>query len=353
VRSRLSFWKYPISIVLLLLVIAAFTLIYNLSETATAPYEPVETPDPVIIETPDKEEEPTPLEEPDDEPEDEPEIIRDDVPQYIPPEDDFITLHMDAADIHRGYLLLINHDHDFSIPDDLDLVNINDTKTTAFRVQHTDSRLARSIMEPLDRMMEDFITATNMRSVAIISAFRTLGNQESILNNYIRLMGRREALRWAALPGHSEHHTGLAFDFGVMHGNSRSTFTGTGNTAWFRRNSHEYGFIHRYQQGKSHITQTAHEPWHFRFVGLPHSTIMVLNNWCLEEYHEMIRDYTYDDPFEIEIDGITYAIFFALGTEVRIPLDSEFDISGNNVDGFIVTTTRIEYDPDEINDVSI
>jgi len=338
-------------------VIAAFTLVYTLSETATAPYEPVVSPDPGITETPDPNDDPDPFDEPADDPEgdpeDDPENVQSNVPHYIPPDDDFITLFMDVSDIHRGYLLLVNQDHVFSIPDDLDLVNINEAQTVNFRVQYTDSRLARSIMEPLDEMMGDFIAATNMRSVAIISSFRTLGTQESILNNYIRRMGRREALRWAALPGHSEHHTGLAFDFGIMHGNSRSTFTGTGNTAWFRRNSYEYGFIHRFQEGKSHITQTAHEPWHFRFVGLPHSTIMVQHNWCFEEYHDILREHTYEDPFEIEIDGITYAIFFALGTEVRIPLDSEFDISGNNIDGFIVTTVRLEYDHDEYIDVFV
>ena len=351
-RSRLSFWKYPISIILLLLVIAGFTLVYTLSETATAPYEPAATPDPVITETPEPADEPEPVDEPADEPE-EPDPLPDDVPSYTAPEDDFITIHMDESEIHKGYLLLINHDHKFTIPEDIELVNINEAKITNFRVQYADSRLAYSIMEPLDKMMEDFISATNMRSVAIISAFRTLNNQESILNNYIRRMGRREALRWAAMPGHSEHHTGLAFDFGVMHGNSRSTFTGTGNTAWFKRNSHEYGFILRFQQDKTHITQTAHEPWHFRFVGLPHSTIMTQFNWCFEEYHEKLREHTYENPFEVEIGGITYAIFFALGTEIRIPLDSEFEISGNNIDGFIVTTVRLEYDPDDYIDIFV
>jgi len=330
-------------------VIAAFTLLYALSETVTAPYMPVETPEPVVTETPEPDEDPEPPDEPEDEPEeDPPEVIT-----YTPPADEFITIYMEDSDIHSGSLLLVNHDHSFSIPEDLDLVNINEAKTIQFRVQYESAQLARSIMAPLDEMMDSFINATNIRYVTIRSAFRNYANQERILNNYISRMGRREALRWAALPGHSEHHTGLAFDFGIISGGMVAAFNGTGNTSWFRRNSHEYGFILRYLQGKTQITQTSHEPWHFRYVGLPHSTIMFENNWCLEEYIEMLRDYTFEEPFEAELNDILYAIYFVPGTEVKIPLNSEFELSGNNIDGFIVTAIQLEHDPDEINDVSI
>jgi hypothetical protein len=208
-------------------------------------------------------------------------------------------------------------------------------------------------MEPLDEMMAAFLDATSNRSVTIISAYRNYDTQRSILNRYISQMGRREALRWAAIPGHSEHHTGLAFDFGIMSGNTRTTFTGTGSTAWFRRNSHSFGFILRYPPNKTSITQANHEPWHFRYVGLPHSTIMHQNNWVLEEYHEQIRNHTLEDPFVFEHDDTVFHIFFIEGTDVRIPLDSEFEISGNNVDGFIITATMIPYDPDVVIDVYV
>ena len=339
---------------LLVLVTAAFTLIYPLSETANAPHEQVITPEPAVEETPEPEdinEEPEPLDEPEEEPEDEHEDEPDE-PDDTPVVYDFATIHLEDSDIHSGYLVLVNHDNAFSIPDDLDLVNIVEARTTSFRVQHESSMLLRSIMEPLDEMMDAFISATHNNTVTIISAFRNREAQQRILNNYIARAGRREALRWAALPGHSEHHTGLAFDFGVMSGTNRVMFTGTGTTAWFRRNSHRFGFILRYPPDKTHITQTSHEPWHFRYVGLPHSHIMFRNNWCLEEYIDLLRVYTIDEPFEAEHDDVLYEIYFYAGTDVPVPFNSEFDISGNNVDGFIVTIVRMEVDPEEVIDVS-
>ena len=357
-QSRLRFWKYPIFVILLLLIIAAFTLVYTLTETAKAPYDRDAISDEHVAETAQLEEEPEQIDEPfepeistepepEQEPEQEPEPP-DELLEFNPNIDGFVTIHKEESDIHRGPLILVNHDHAFEIPDDLELINIVDAQTTSFRVQHNASQLAPSIIQPLDEMMEAFLAATNNRSVTIRSAFRNYESQQRILNTYTSRMGRREALRWASLPGHSEHHTGLAFDFGIVSGGTVNIFTGTGNTSWFRRNSYRHGFILRYAQNKTHITQTAHEPWHFRYVGLPHSVIMFQNNWCLEEYIEIIGEYTFEEPFEFEFNEILYEIYFTASTDVRLPLNSEFEISGNNIDGFIVTINRLDFDPDEI-----
>ena len=346
-RSRLGFWKYPIFVVMLLAVITAFTLVYELSDTVTAPHEIFDPSDSVIMETPEPEdfEEPEPTDDPEedieDDIEDEPE---DEEPRYIPPTEEFITIIMDESEIHEGYLILVNYNHEFTIPEDIDLVRITDARTPGLRVRTESLQLTPSIMEPLNRMIDDFISETNIRTVAIISAFRTLEYQQSVLDSYIARLGRWDALRQVSRPGHSEHHTGLAFDFGIISGGVRSTFDGTGRTAWMRRNAYKYGFILRFQGDKTRFTRVMHEPWHFRYVGLPHSTIMFENNWCLEEYIDKIREYTFEEPFEVEVDGAFYAIYFSEELEVPVPLNSEFEISGNNVDGFIVTARLLDID---------
>ena len=49
-------------------------------------------------------------------------------------------------------------------------------------------------------------------------------------------------------------------------------------------NAHKYGFILRYPDDKQEITGIIFEPWHFRYVGVEHATIMTDQNLCLEEY---------------------------------------------------------------------
>ena len=86
-------------------------------------------------------------------------------------------------------------------------------------------------------------------------------------------------------PGTSEHHTGLAFDITVP----GTTFKGTKQALWLSAHCWDYGFIIRYEEDKQKITGYLAEPWHIRYVGLPHSTVMRDNGWALEEYLEHLR----------------------------------------------------------------
>jgi D-alanyl-D-alanine carboxypeptidase len=61
---------------------------------------------------------------------------------------------------------------------------------------------------------------------------------------------------------------------------------------------------------------------------------------CLEEYIEFIADFTRSDPLGVMFRDSFYEVYFTRDMEVFIPFDCEFDISGNNADGFIVTIKR-------------
>ena len=87
----------------------------------------------------------------------------------------------------------------------------------------------------------------------------------------------------AAVPGTSEHETGLALDVYV------AGYAGYGflkSEAGQYVNSHcwEYGFIIRYPLGSQEETGIPFEPWHLRYVGKPHAEIIEKNGWTLEEY---------------------------------------------------------------------
>ncbi len=43
---------------------------------------------------------------------------------------------------------------------------------------------------------------------------------------------------------------------------------------WIEENVWKHGFVLRYPKNKSNITGIQYEPWHIRYVGLPHSAIM-------------------------------------------------------------------------------
>lgn len=53
---------------------------------------------------------------------------------------------------------------------------------------------------------------------------------------------------------------------------------------WVKENCWDFGFILRYPEEQEEATGITYEPWHYRYVGLPHSLIMEENGFILEDY---------------------------------------------------------------------
>ncbi|MBQ2266561.1 MAG: M15 family metallopeptidase, partial [Clostridia bacterium] len=84
-----------------------------------------------------------------------------------------------------------------------------------------------------------------------------------------------------AIPGTSEHHTGLAVDFNT----TDQSFENTKAFKWLQENAEDYGFIMRYAKDKMDITGgIIYEPWHWRFVGINAAKEINAKGYCLEEY---------------------------------------------------------------------
>lgn len=94
-----------------------------------------------------------------------------------------------------------------------------------------------------------------------------------------------------ALPGESEHQTGLAVDFGKKGDDDVSyDFIRSKQSVWLERSAHRFGFILRYPRLKEHITGIAFEPWHYRYVGVESACIIRENGICLEEFLDFYQD---------------------------------------------------------------
>lgn len=120
-----------------------------------------------------------------------------------------------------------------------------------------------------------------------VSGWRSMREQTEIYTDSLAENGQAFTEKYVALPGHSEHQTGLAIDLGLR-GSSidfiRPSFPYEGICQRFRELAPAHGFIERYPKGKENITGIAHEPWHFRYVGLPHAEIISGFGLTLEEY---------------------------------------------------------------------
>jgi zinc D-Ala-D-Ala carboxypeptidase len=119
-----------------------------------------------------------------------------------------------------------------------------------------------------------------------VSGYRSHATQTTLFNYYVSRDGYEKARTYSALPGTSEHETGLAID--VTGGNGKCAaedcFGGTPEALWLDEHAAEYGFIIRYPQGKESITGYQYEPWHLRYVGKEVALEIMNAGITLEEY---------------------------------------------------------------------
>ena len=263
---------------------------------------------------------------------------------------DFVS--MTEAGLGTGELVLVNNMIKFrgSVNEE-ELLVVRDNKNSSYMVSDRNVKLLPSAMSALNEMLGDFFAATGNNGVMARSGYRTVEYQQELYEDDLASSGASSSTL-VAMPGYSEHHTGLVVDFTTYNSQTDSyrEFDGTGDFAWIMENCHRYGFINRYPEGKEKLTFIDNEPWHFRYVGIPHASIMKDYDFCLEEYIDFIKNYTIDSGFLLKDtdDGARYIVYY-------VPLSSgettavyhpkkhgsdefyPYSISGNNVDGFIVT----------------
>ena len=125
------------------------------------------------------------------------------------------------------------------------------------------------------------------------SGRRSVAEQQRIWDNFIVKYGEEYTRKTVAVPGYSEHQTGLAIDLYFI--------TADGTTVYYNEDLtkeeyfgiwdkiHEklakYGFILRYLKGKEAITGYDYEPWHIRYIDDPAVAQEIMEKGItLEEY---------------------------------------------------------------------
>jgi len=123
--------------------------------------------------------------------------------------------------------------------------------------------------------LSEYIYNNFNQKLYVMSAYRTSEEQKELFLT----QGPDTAQR----PGESEHQSGLALDVYIS-GYAGASFLKTDIGKYINAYCHKYGFIIRYPDDKKAITGIDFEPWHIRYVGHPHASVISLNQITLEEY---------------------------------------------------------------------
>lgn len=124
------------------------------------------------------------------------------------------------------------------------------------------------------------------------SAYRSIEAQQKIVDDFTEKYGEDYVRKYVAVPGYSEHHTGLALDL---------YFTIDGKDVYENEDLVQYpdiweavharlpefGFILRFPEDGEAITGYAYEPWHIRYLDSPEIAKEITDSGItFEEYLE-------------------------------------------------------------------
>ena len=147
----------------------------------------------------------------------------------------------------------------------------------------------------LKAMISDCKNAGN--SPVVCSSYRSHEKQILLFSNkikeltgqgYSKKQAKKEAGKVVAIPGTSEHQTGLACDITDHYYEFKdSSLENTALYQWMSQHCQEYGFIVRFPKDKEDITGIIYEPWHFRYVGVEAATYIMEHDLCLEEFLDL------------------------------------------------------------------
>lgn len=171
------------------------------------------------------------------------------------------------------------------VPLKMYVVDENEGNFHQFKDASLKPMLRSDIKEYVDKLIND---AQGLGLPIIVeSGYRSYNYQQVVLDALIKEKGD-EAFKLVALPGASEHQTGLAIDFayyenGIYNDDVKENDK---EAIWLKNNAWKYGFILRYPKGKENVTGYNFEPWHFRFVGLKLAKYLFKNDLTLEEYYK-------------------------------------------------------------------
>ena len=237
-----------------------------------------------------------------------------------------VTLTRDR--IHAGPLILVNPAHPLQgeVPD---LVAAHE-RWPEILLERRAARLLGACIQAIG----------GEAAIVPVSGWRSQREQQTIWDETWEREGEAFTRRYVALPGCSEHQTGLAIDLGKAAPEIdfiRPDFPMDGLCGAFRRCAARYGFIQRYRREKEALTGIAEEPWHFRYVGAPHAALLEENGLCLEEY----RDFIAQRPRLCRLEGgrtarVSYVPCPGQTVELTLP-EGCCQISGDNQEGFFLT----------------
>ncbi len=183
------------------------------------------------------------------------------------------------------YMVLVNKQN--KLPDNWEeIVELEEAKNFLGETVKVEKKALEKYYELREDLLKDGI------NIELDSTYRTVARQQEIWDDFTKEYGEEYTKKYVAVPGTSEHHTGLAIDIMIIK-DGKQIYENDEMTAEkeifskIHAKLATYGFILRYPEGKEDVTGYGAEVWHFRYIDSPEIAKEIMDNGLtLEEYLE-------------------------------------------------------------------
>lgn len=276
------------------------------------------------------------------------------------PDEEFTSIPKDAGDYKIGNLLFVNGEFSYQLTDFSNMVNLKAYQNKAensdltqinncFTYSLTSDRivLESNTLIAFNQMILDYCKTLNLSGADSSSASNIEvawgGYSQSTLHEY------EEDINSTSLgKDYYDHILGTSLTLKMNGTSSAITESVLKNDfTWIYENAHKYGFVIRYPDAcKDHTGYDGAKRVHLRYIGIEHASYIHENNICLEEYLTALRTkYSSSSPLSFTAaNGKSYSVYYVAysgnPTNVPVPKNSNYTISGDNMNGFIVTVEK-------------
>ena len=161
----------------------------------------------------------------------------------------------------ENLLILVDKRHllpDGYIPHDLIMLNTG----RAYMINRKDLSLTKTAEHALQKMA---LAAKQDGIILLVSSsYRSYAYQKNLFDRDVRESGEKEAERFSARAGTSQHQLGTVVDFGSISDEFAQTRAGK----WVLRNASKYGWSLSFPKGYESVTGYVWESWHYRYIGV-------------------------------------------------------------------------------------
>ena len=122
-----------------------------------------------------------------------------------------------------------------------------------------------SLTKTAERALQEMALAAQRDGITLVvsSSYRSYTYQKNLFDRYVRESGEKEAERFSARAGTSQHQLGTVVDFGSISDEFAQTRAGK----WILQNASKYGWSLSFRKGYEAITGYVWESWHYRYIG--------------------------------------------------------------------------------------